>query len=118
MTFDRELLRGSLELMILSELSAGERYGYQILAAWRDQTGGRVDLKAGTLYPLLHKLEDQGSVQSRWDDSTGRERKWYALTEKGRRRLVRDAREWMDYATCVRAMLNRVLSGPNAAPTD
>lgn len=117
MGFDRDLLRGSLELVILSELGAGERYGYQILAALRDQTGGRVDLKAGTLYPILHKLEDQGSVQSRWDDSSGRDRKWYALTDKGRGRLERDAREWLDYATCVRSMLSRVLGAPSAAPT-
>lgn len=113
--FGRDLLRGSLDLMILSNLSGGERYGYQILAALRDQSGGKVDLKAGTLYPLLHKLEADGCVLSRWDDSTGRDRKWYSITEKGCQRLAADAREWLDYAACVRAMLAPLLGAPDAS---
>ncbi len=109
MAFSRELLRGSLELMVLAELNGQSRYGYQILAALREQSDGRVDLKAGTLYPILHKLEKQKNVRSWWDDSTGRDRKWYALTQKGTRRLEREAREWLDYTACVRDMLGRVL---------
>ena len=115
MAFSRELLRGSLELMVLAELNSQSRYGYQILAALREQSDGRVDLKAGTLYPILHKLEKRKSVRSWWENSTGRDRKWYALTAKGKRRLERGAREWLDYAACVREMLGRVLgeaSGP------
>lgn len=117
--FGRDLLRGSLDLMILSNLSGGERYGYQILSDLRDQSRGKVDLKAGTLYPLLHKLEAEGCVQSRWDDSTGRDRKWYSITEKGRHRLAADAREWLDYAACVRGMLAPLLGKadePRATP--
>ena len=119
MTFGRELLRGSLELMVLSELKGGSRYGYQFLAALRERSDGRIDIKAGTLYPILHKLEKQRSVKTWWEDSTGRARKWYALTAKGRRQLERDAREWLDYAACVRGMLGRALSGdadPSATP--
>ena len=119
MTFGRELLRGSLELMVLSELDDGDCYGYQILAALRERSDGRIDIKAGTLYPILHKLERQRSVKTRWEDSTGRDRKWYALTAKGRRQLERDAREWLDYAACVRGMLGRALSvdaNPSATP--
>ena len=115
MAFSRELLRGSLELMVLAELNGRSRYGYQILAALREQSDGRVDLKAGTLYPILHKLEKHKNVRSWWEDSTGRDRKWYALTAKGKRRLECDAREWLDYSACVREMLGRVLgdaSGP------
>ena len=111
MAFTRDLLRGSLELVVLSELGAGSRYGYQILASLRRQSGGRISLKAGTLYPILHKLERTGSVHSWWDTGGGRERKWYALTDKGRARLQRDAREWLDYAACVRAMLRPILGG-------
>ncbi len=109
MTFGRELLRGSLELMVLAELNGQSRYGYQILAALREQSDGRVDLKAGTLYPILHKLENHKNVRSWWEDSTGRDRKWYALTAKGKRRLEYDAREWLDYSAFVREMLGRVL---------
>lgn len=111
MAFPRDLLRGSLELMVLSDLSSGHRYGYQILASLRDQSDGQIDPRAGTLYPILHKLEDEGCVHSWWDDSTGRDRKWYALTDKGRARLAADAREWMDYAACVTKMLGPLLGG-------
>ncbi|MBU0639204.1 MAG: PadR family transcriptional regulator [Planctomycetes bacterium] len=105
MAFGRDLLRGSLELMVLSDLNGSSRYGYQILSCLRGRSDGRIDLKAGTLYPILHKLERGGCVRSWWDDSTGRDRKWYALTDKGRRRLERDTCEWLDYAACVRGIL-------------
>ena len=92
MAFARDLLRGSLDLMVLSDLGGGSRYGYQILSSLRQQSEGRIDLKAGTLYPILHKLEKSGCVRSWWDDSSGRDRKWYALTDKGQRRLERGGR--------------------------
>ena len=108
MVFDRDLLRGSLDLMVLSDLSDGPRYGYQILRSLRQRSDGRVELRAGTLYPILHKLERDGCVRSWWDDATGRDRKWYDLTEKGRARLHADARAWLDYASCVRGILRPV----------
>lgn len=107
-TFDRELLRGSLDMLVLAQLSGGERYGYQILTALRDKSGGRVDLRAGTLYPILHKLEAAGCVTSRWDETSGRDRKWYALTERGRKQLASNAREWLDYAECLQRIIRPV----------
>jgi DNA-binding PadR family transcriptional regulator len=101
--------------MVLAELGGGSRYGYQILTALRDRSAGRIDLKAGTLYPILHKLERAGRVRSWWDEGGGRERKWYALTEKGAQQLQSDAREWLDYVRCVRALLGPVL-GDDASP--
>ena len=109
MAFARDLLRGSLDLLVLSDLNADDRYGYQILTSLRDQSDGHVDLKAGTLYPILHKLEEDGCVRSWWDDSTGRERKWYALTDKGRARLRTDARTWQSYSDCVQTMIRNAL---------
>ena len=111
MAFARDLLRGSLDLMVLSDLREESRYGYQILTSLRERSGGRVDLKAGTLYPILHKLERDKCVRTWWDKSAGRDRKWYALTAKGRRRLEADAREWLDYARCVRSMLHSDAGG-------
>ncbi len=111
MAFARDLLRGSLELMVLSDLSHGDRYGYQILNSLRSRSDGRIDLKAGTLYPILHKLEAEGCIASRWDDSAGRDRKWYALTAKGRKRLESAAREWLDYVACVGNVLRPVTKG-------
>ncbi len=103
--FQRDLVRGSLDLMILSVLAGGKKYGYAIQKEVREASGARVDLAAGTLYPLLHKLEDERLVKASWDDSTGRQRKWYELTAAGRKRLTAQAQEWADYAECVRQLL-------------
>jgi PadR family transcriptional regulator len=104
--FERDLLRGSLDLVVLSVLAGGgKKYGYLIQKEVREASGGRVDLAAGTLYPLLHRLEDDGLIRSSWDASTGRERKWYELTASGRKRLSAQAQEWADYAACIRQLL-------------
>ena len=104
--FQRDLVRGSLDLMVLSVLAGGKKYGYLIQKEVREASRARVDLQAGTLYPLLHKLEDERLVKSSWDDSTGRKRKWYDLTAAGKRRLSAQAQEWVDYAECIRQLLS------------
>lgn len=106
--FQRDLLRGSLDLMVLSTLSEGAKYGYLIQQEIRDASRGRVDLKAGTIYPLLHRLEAAKLIRSRWDDSTGRNRKWYELTSAGQRRLQQHAQDWHSYADCILRLLDSV----------
>ena len=108
--FQRDLLRGSLDLMVLSVLVDEAKYGYMIQKQIRDASGGRVDLKAGTLYPLLHRLEAEKLIRSRWDDATGRRRKWYELTSAGHRRLVQQAQQWNRFAECLGQLLAPVLS--------
>ncbi|MBL8878095.1 MAG: PadR family transcriptional regulator [Phycisphaerales bacterium] len=114
-TFDRELLRGSLELMVLGELQSGARYGYQILTSLSSRSCGRVNIKAGTLYPILHKLEQESCVRTWWDEQGGRDRKWYALTEAGEARLRRNATEWFDYAATVQMLLAPLLDSLSIA---
>jgi PadR family transcriptional regulator, regulatory protein PadR len=89
--FDSDLLRGSLDLMVLSVLAEGPKYGYALQQSLRTASYGRIDPKAGTLYPLLHRLEDDGLIRAKWDESTGRRRKWYELTAAGRKRLMKQA---------------------------
>lgn len=113
MAFSRDLLRGSIDLMVLSELAREPRYGYQILAALRDQSDGRILMKAGTLYPVLHRLERDGCLRTWWEDAA-RDRKWYALTDKGRARLERETREWLDYSACVSRLLAHVIGALHA----
>lgn len=113
--FERDLLRGSLDLMILSVLASGKKYGYLLQKQVRDASGGRVDLPAGTLYPLLHRLEEDKLIRSSWDDDTGRKRKWYELTAAGQRRLKAQAQEWFDYAACVRELLQSAAIVPQAS---
>ena len=103
--FSAELMRGSLDLMVLSVLSQGAGYGYAVQQKLREATHGRVPLPAGTLYPLLHRLESESLIRSRWDDSTGRRRKWYELTKAGRARLGAQASQWFAYAECIAGLL-------------
>jgi PadR family transcriptional regulator PadR len=104
-----ELIRGNLDLLVLSALADEPKYGYLIQQGLGRATGGLVSVQAGTLYPLLHRLEADKLVRSRWDHSTGRKRKWYELTPAGRRRLEHQARQWQQYAHHVWQMLAPVL---------
>lgn len=111
--FNSELMRGSLDLMVLSILASGSKYGYLLQQELHAASRGMVDLQAGTLYPLLHRLESDKLIRCKWDASTGRRRKWYELTETGRKRLSQQAHEWTEYVECIRRMLAPVV---NAVP--
>jgi DNA-binding PadR family transcriptional regulator len=102
-------MKGSLDLMVLSVLAGGSKYGYLLQQELQQASGGLVELQAGTMYPLLHRLETDKLIRSRWEDSTGRRRKWYELTDAGRKRLAQQAHEWETYAQCIRALLARVI---------
>jgi DNA-binding PadR family transcriptional regulator len=113
----RELLRGSLDLMVLSALADEPKYGYLIQRRIAQASSGadgvaQVKLQAGTLYPLLHRLEADKLIRSRWDDATGRRRKWYELTAAGRRRLRHDAQQWRRYVECLQRLLAPALGPP------
>jgi DNA-binding PadR family transcriptional regulator len=101
--------------MVLSVLAGGKKYGYLLQREMRVASGGRVDLQAGTLYPLLHKLEDDKLIRSAWDDSTGRRRKWYEMTPLGKRRLRTQAAQWTDYAACISQLLGTAQIEPHTA---
>ncbi|MEM9411977.1 MAG: helix-turn-helix transcriptional regulator [Planctomycetota bacterium] len=103
--FQSDLLRGSLDMMALSIVAQESVYGYLIQKRLNLASGGKVKLPAGTLYPLLHRLESDGFIKSRWDSSTGRKRKWYSVTSKGKRRLKLQAEQWQQYADCVSKLI-------------
>lgn len=106
-----DLLRGNLDLMVLSALAEQSSYGYLIQQRVAQASGGLVSLQAGTLYPLLHRLEADKLVRCKWDDTTKRRRKWYTLTAAGRRHLHRQAHQWQKYAECLQSLLAPVLRG-------
>ena len=110
--FERDLLRGSLDLMVLSVLADASQYGYSIQKRLNAVSLGRVKLPAGTLYPLLHRLESDKLIKSKWDDSTGRKRKWYELTAKGRKRLKAQASQWQQYADCMSSLIEGFVAKP------
>ena len=110
--FESDLLRGSLDLMVLSVLAEGSQYGYSLQKRLNAASLGKVKLPAGTLYPLLHRLESDKLIRSRWDNSTGRKRKWYDLTAKGKKRLKAQASQWRQYSQCMTELINGVTSQP------
>lgn len=110
-----ELVRGSLDLMILSVLSDGAQYGYLIQQKLKEASGELVELKAGTMYPILHRLESKKLVRCRWDESTGRRRKWYELTAAGKKQLKKRVTEWQAYVQCLQGILGPLVD-PSPQP--
>jgi PadR family transcriptional regulator PadR len=104
----KELLKGSTAIMVLSLLEKEDMYGYQIIKELTRTSNGVFNLKEGTLYPILHSLEQGGLVESYWEDTTNkRKRKYYRLTTAGRDALAVKTREWSLFRTAV----DRVIGG-------
>ena len=106
MTFDRELLKGSISLLILKLLSEREMYGYEIIQEAARRSGDAFQFKEGTLYPALHHLHRRGYLRSDWRvGDNGRERKYYGLTPKGRRAAAEARKSWTGFTSAVNAIL-------------
>ena len=99
---DKTLLAGSTGMLLLKLLEEGDMYGYQMIDTLRRRSDHTFDLKAGTLYPLLHTLEERGYVVSYLAEEDGpRPRKYYRLTDAGRRQLAEKQQEWRQYVGAV-----------------
>ena len=91
----KELIAASTEPLILSILAQGESYGYALIQRVREMSDGRIQWTDGMLYPVLHRLERQGRIKSRWKSAeTGRKRKYYAIQKKGRAALAEAQEQW------------------------
>jgi DNA-binding PadR family transcriptional regulator len=96
--FSKNLVAASLQPVVLTILSRKEAYGYEIMQRALDLSDGRLKWTAGTLYPLMHRLEGRGLIASVWRPSdSGPRRKYYRLTTKGAAVLEADKREWLDF---------------------
>jgi PadR family transcriptional regulator PadR len=92
----KTLVAASARPMVLSLLLKGETYGYRILQDVTDLSGGAIDWSEALLYPVLHKMEKEGVIRSRWKISEEkRMRKYYALTDLGRRELEFEKERWL-----------------------
>ena len=100
---DRELKRGSLELIVLHLLSLGEAYGYEIVTALTERTNGGLEVTDGTLYPVLG-----GFVAVRWETpQRGVPRKYYRLTKAGHAELAQLTHEWNTFASAMAQLLRQ-----------
>ena len=96
--WSKELKRGSIQLGILALLSEGRKYGFQMIRELRELTDGFLDLKEGTLYPALHRLEKLRLLESEWViEGSNPPRKYYRLTKKGAAMLAGVTKELWDF---------------------
>jgi PadR family transcriptional regulator PadR len=100
-----ETLKGHLDSLILAVVAAGPAHGYAIIEELKLRSSGTFALPEGTVYPALHRLERAGLLASGWSNASGRKRRLYKLTARGRRRLDTSKREWSDFASAVDAVL-------------
>ena len=95
MRVDSELMRGAGPAAVMRLLEGGERYGYELVKLLDTRSDGVLAMGQSTLYPLLYNLEAKGLITSRVEESdAGRSRKYYRLTDKGKRQLARDRKQW------------------------
>jgi len=95
MRIDRELMRGAGPVAVLKLLSRNEMYGYELVQALTESSEGVLDMGQSTLYPMLYNLEAKELITSKWREmESGRRRKYYELTARGKQKLAEDTAQW------------------------
>ena len=105
MAVDKSLISGSTAMLILRLLEDKDMYGYEMIDTLEKKSNNIFQLKAGTLYPLLHTLEEKGCVTVYEDFVNGKTRKYYSLTKEGRKYLRQKKEEWKEYSDAVASVL-------------
>ena len=106
MAVDRSLVSGSTTMLLLKLLSEKDMYGYEMIETLREKSQNVFELKAGTLYPLLHGLEDKNYLTVYEKEVGGKVRKYYSITKTGRKVLEEKKEEWKIYSSAVVNVLN------------
>ena len=102
MTLERELKRGSTEVLILSLLEERDRHGYDIGRLIDQRSDGTISFHVASLYPTLYRLEDKGLIDGRWVERAGqRRRRYYHLTAAGRKVLIKQRSVWKNFVTAL-----------------
>lgn len=109
MKINKELLKGSTSLLILNLLNKQDMYGYQLIKNLTELSDNVFHLKEGTIYPILHSLEEENYISSYWDDSTAKKRKYYNITDSGKRLLVDKEKEWKIFSKGINNVIGGVL---------
>jgi PadR family transcriptional regulator PadR len=102
----QDAVRGHLDGLLLAVLEPGPLHGYAIIAAVQQRSGGALDLRTGTLYPALNRLERTGLLTSSWDAVGERRRRHYALTGAGRAALAGERTAWREFTAAIGAVLD------------
>ena len=105
MKISKELLKGSTTMLVLDLLKNQNMYGYEMIDTLESRSNHVFSLKAGTLYPLLHSLEEKGYLTAYENEVNGKTRKYYSITKNGRNYLKDKKKEWQEYQTAVTNVL-------------
>ena len=97
--------KGSLTTLILQNLSQGPNHGYRIAQEIKQHSKGVLDFKEGTLYPALHGLEAKKLITSSTREENGRTRRYYKLSEKGKKVIVKERQEWLQFSGAISGLL-------------
>lgn len=111
MSIDKSLISGSMAMLILKLLEEQDMYGYEMIETLRQRSDNVFELKAGTLYPLLHSLESKDMLTSYESEVSGKIRKYYGITKEGKSYLRSRKAEWKEYATAVDKVLGGLAYG-------
>lgn len=104
MRIETELMRGAGPVAVLKLLERGEMYGYELVEALSRRSEGLLAMGQSTLYPMLYNLEAKKLIASRWDSGDGRPRKYYRITDKGKKTLASATKEWQTMAKAMEAI--------------
>ena len=116
MEISKDLIAASSTPIVLAILAEADSYGYAILQRVREVSGGRMEWTDGMLYPVLHRLERLGHVEARWERAaSGRRRKYYRLTSRGRAQLAEEHRQWQAVDRTLRGLWPALLVPVRAA---
>lgn len=110
MPIDKALISGSTSMLLMRLLEDKDMYGYEMIETLQKRSNNVFMLKAGTLYPLLHSLEEKNYLTSYESEANGKQRKYYSITKEGRNYLKSRKEEWQEYQTAVLNVLWEVFA--------
>lgn len=108
MAYNKELLKGTTPMLILQVLSTKDMHGYEIVKRMEEMSGQTLSVTQGSLYPILHNLEENGYLDACWvGDASERRKKVYHLTESGQKKLKALVDEWNHYTQSIYSVINK-----------
>lgn len=107
----KELLKGSTNMLVLSLLENENMYGYQMIKVLSEKSQNVFEFQEGTLYPILHSLEEKNLISSYWDIVAGKKRKYYSITKEGKKHLKSKREEWKIFSTGINQVVGGALFG-------
>jgi PadR family transcriptional regulator len=103
-----DILKGHLDMIVLAAVSAESAHGYAIIEEIKRRSGGAFNLPEGTIYPVLHRLEESGLLAGRWTTSpSGRKRRSYSLTKRGVRTFAEQRAVWQSFSEAIGGLLGK-----------